>query len=103
MPGQNSNEALRGELGRQAVPSIRGYLYQIWHSLHAWLELRDDERLYLEGAEDLDVVRRGDATTVQVKDTAANVTLRSADVVDAIKNYWSARMNNPGVTSGSAS
>ena len=95
MSGQNKNEALRGEQNRQAVPSIRGYLYQIWHSLHAWLELQDEERLYLEGAEDFDVTLPDAATTVQVKDTTANVTLRSSDVKEAIANYWTARKNNP--------
>ena len=95
MPDNNENEALRGEQNRQAIPSIRGYFYQIWHSLHAWLELRDDERLYLEGAEDFDVALPDAATAVQVKDTAANVTLRSPDVKEAIQNYWTTRTNNP--------
>ena len=95
MPGQNENEGRRGEQCRQAVPAIRGYLYQIWHSLHAWLELQGDERLYLEGAEDFDVTLPDAATTVQVKDMTANVTLRSSDVREAIENCWTARKNNP--------
>ena len=35
--------ALHGDPKRQAVDSLRGYVYQIWHSVHAWLELADEE------------------------------------------------------------
>jgi hypothetical protein len=59
-------------------------------------------RAALEGAEDFDVALLDAATTVQVKDTAANVTLRPSDVKDAIENYWTIRKNNPGGKCGSA-
>ncbi|MDE0186317.1 MAG: hypothetical protein OXP71_12835 [Candidatus Poribacteria bacterium] len=39
---------------RQAHNQLRGYYYQILHSVNAWLDLADDEILYLEGAEDYD-------------------------------------------------
>jgi len=33
---------------------MRGYSYQVLRSVLVWIELGDDEILYLEGAEDLD-------------------------------------------------
>ena len=56
---------------RQATDSLRGYLYQIWHSVNAWLDLADDEVLYLEGAEDFDILSNDIDTAVQVKNTQA--------------------------------
>ena len=79
---------------RQAHNSLRGYLYQIWHSVNAWLDLNEDEILYLEGAEDFDTVSDDTATAVQVKDTRHRLTLRSQEVNDAINHYWELRMSN---------
>ena len=85
---------LKADRKRQAHNSLRGYLYQIWHSVNAWLELNEDEILYLEGAEDFDKVSDNDATVTQAKATQAPITLRSQDVNDAINHYWELRMNN---------
>ena len=81
---------------RQANDSLRGYLYQILHSVNAWLDLTDDEDLYLEGTEDFDKISGDTATAVQVKDTKHPITLRSQEVNDAINHYWELRTNNPG-------
>ncbi|MDE0086155.1 MAG: hypothetical protein OXU23_10615, partial [Candidatus Poribacteria bacterium] len=81
---------------RQAHAQLKGYLYQIWHSVNAWLELADDDILYLEGAEDFDKVSGDDATATQVKHTQHKITLRSQEVNDAINNFWELRTNNPG-------
>jgi len=70
------------------VAPLRGYVYQIWHTLHAWLELADNEVLFVEGAEDFDIVAPDGANAVQVKDAAKPITLRSSEVVDAIGHYW---------------
>ncbi len=77
---------------------MRGYSYQVLRSVLAWIELPEGDVLYLEGAEDLDQVTQGSATTTQIKDTrsSGNVTLRSASVLKAIDNYWSHRERNPG-------
>ena len=49
---------LPGDPRRQAVFSIQGTVYQAWWSIDAWLQLTNaDEVIYLEGAEDFDVVR----------------------------------------------
>jgi len=85
---------------RQAHDTFRGYIYQILRSILVWLELGDEEQLFLEGAEDLDRVDHTVALTVQVKDTvgSGNITLRTPSVVEAINNFWSHRTRNPGVT-----
>ena len=85
---------LKADRKRQAHNSLRGYLYQIWHSVNAWLDLNEDEILYLEGAEDFDKVSDNDAMVTQVKATQAPITLRSQDVNDAINHYWELRTNN---------
>lgn len=75
---------------RQAHDALRGYVYQIVRSVLAWLELGDGEQLYLEGAEDIDLINQAGAVIDQVKDTSGsgNITLRTASVVEAINNFW---------------
>ena len=67
------------QVGRQAVNALRGYIYQIYQSLAAWLDLAEDETLLLEVAEDYAVVAARAFTATQVKDTASSgsITLRS--------------------------
>ena len=88
-------QPLQADPKRQAHNQLRGYLYQIWHSVDAWLDLDKDEVLYLEGAEDFDKISGDTATAVQVKDTQHKITLRSQEVNDAINNYWELQANNP--------
>ena len=91
---KTNRRPLKAKPERQAHNQLRGYLYQIWHSVNAWLHLADHEILFLEGAEDFDTVSDGTATAVQIKDTRHNITLRSQEVTDAINHYWELRMNN---------
>jgi hypothetical protein len=86
---------LQADPKRQASDALRGYLYQALQALHAWLDLQPDHVLYLEGAEDHDVVASETGATVQVKDTIGNITLRSKCVTDAIANYWNLRRAHP--------
>ena len=86
---------LKANPKRQAHAQLRGYLYQIWHSVNAWLNLADNEVLYLEGAEDFDLLSDDTATAAQVKHTQRKITLRSQEVIDAINNFWELRTNNP--------
>lgn len=88
-------QPLKADPKRQANDPLRGYRYQILHSVNAWLDLADNEVLYLEGAEDFDIASDDAGTAVQVKDTQHNITLRSQEVIDAINNYWELRANNP--------
>ena len=94
-PKQRKRQNLKANPNRQAHNQLRGYLYQIWHSVNAWLDLAENEILFLEGAEDFDRISGETATAVQVKDTKHKITLRSQEVNDAINNYWELRANNP--------
>ena len=69
---------------RQATDAIGGYVYQIWQSLLAWIHLKDNEALFLEGAEDFDIVSLNKSTATQVKRLSKNITLNSPEVIDAI-------------------
>lgn len=90
---------LVGDPARQANDSLRGYIYQVLRSIVVWLELAENEELYLEGAEDLDRINNAEALTEQVKDTAGSgsITLRTASVVDAITHFWEHATRNPAV------
>ena len=93
----DGNNALIADISRQADASIRGYYYQVLHSALAWVRLEGNQTLYLEAAEDFDVVANNQAITTQIKDTAGsgNITLRSAAVVEAINNYLAHKKRNP--------
>lgn len=80
---------------RDATDSIRGYVYQAYQSVLAWMQLKENEILVLEGAEDFDVRCDTSITTTQVKDVSSNLTLRSQDVVDTINNFWTHCDCNP--------
>jgi len=82
---------------RQAVDSIRGYLYQIYQTLNAWITLKEDDILLLEVAEDFAVIAEGALSLTQVKDTAGSgsVTLKTKSVADTIKSLWEFQQANP--------
>ena len=89
---------------RQATASLRGYVYQLHASAAAWLELRADDELYLEVAEDFTELLREPGRmddvlrATQVKDTRESgaVTLNSPDVLAAIESLHRLRACNPG-------
>lgn len=58
--------------------------------------LQPDELLFVEGAEDFDVVAPDAAVTTQVKNAGQPVSLRSKDVQDAIRHYWELRTAHVG-------
>lgn len=91
----DDNQPLANDPAREAAASMRGYWTQVWRSVLAWIDLGDAERLYLEGAEDIDRVSGLAAETIQVKDVQGNITLRSGDVIEAIDNAWAHRQRNP--------
>jgi hypothetical protein len=92
----SETKPVAGDPKRQATDAIRGFVHQFWQTVHAWLELRPDDVLFVEGAEDFDVVNESEALVNQVKATTANITLRSAGVIQAIKNFWDVLQLNQG-------
>src|SRR5260221_8208823 len=85
---------LIGDPKRQAPDLVKGLVYQIWRSVEAWINLADDELLYLEGAEDYDVVSDKSGTTVQIKASAGKITLRSKAVISALNSFWLVKNNH---------
>jgi hypothetical protein len=73
---------------REAVNSLRGYVYQIWQSLLAWTQLTENDALFLEGAEDADVFRADEVVATQIRISAQALTLNSQLVRDALLHYW---------------
>lgn len=86
---------LAGDPARQADHLNRGITFQIWKSVEAWINLREGQVLFLEAAEDFDVVGQGTAIAVQTKATAASITLRSDSVISSLVNFWRTRTGNP--------
>lgn len=88
---------------RQAVPSFRGYAYQVRQTVRAWLRCEKGEEIYCELAEDVDKVRRdaqgqiGDVELNQIKYEAGTITLNSAQVVQVMKNFVRHLSKNPGL------
>lgn len=73
---------------RQAHRTIGAYVYQIWQSVYAWVILAEQETLFIEGAEDFDVVDPASAVATQVKDSSRRASLRSQQIQEAISNAW---------------
>ncbi|MEN7526492.1 hypothetical protein [Cupriavidus sp. DL-D2] len=87
---------LLGDPRRQAVAALGGYDYQIWRSVEAWLRLSEGDTLFLECAEDYDVINATSAQAVQIKRSAEDISLGSADVRTAIVQFWKLCERNPG-------
>ena len=86
---------LEGNSKRQAVPTLKGYAYQIWQSLFMWTSLKQDEYIFLEGAEDIDLLKKDVAESVQVKATSSQVTLGLKSTAEILNNFWENKLKNP--------
>ncbi|MBL9186553.1 MAG: hypothetical protein JNK23_03650 [Opitutaceae bacterium] len=74
---------------RRATATTEAFIFQWWLSVSAWLELGDDEALYLESSEDFEVTTSNAATTTQAKaGLSRSLTLRSEEVTEALNHYW---------------
>ena len=91
-----SPEALVGEARRQATGLFKGVDFQVWLTISAWVNLQEEQVIVVEGVEDFDVVTDKGGITTQAKALADPISLRSASVTDAIRNYWIAKHSNPG-------
>lgn len=103
-PASNPWTLSQEESARQAIASLRGYIYQLHASVAAWMRLPPDGELHLEVAEDYaQLLASPDKAeqilrAVQVKDTreSGSVTLNSADVLKAIETLFSLQESNKG-------
>ncbi|MEO5961607.1 MAG: hypothetical protein ABIZ49_13285, partial [Opitutaceae bacterium] len=73
---------------QQAHDKIRGYAFQCWLTVDAWLRLLGEDRLFVECAEDFAVFTSGAADIGQAKALATSISLRSSDAVEAINHLW---------------
>jgi hypothetical protein len=98
--GPRLSDAPQGDVARQAVAALRGYAFQLYGSVLAWLELREGEDLFLEVAEDYAVVAQDALKAVQAKETRASgaVTLNTAGVRQAIDSFVNLSHRNPART-----
>ena len=92
---------LQPDVERQATAVIRGFAYQCYQSIRAWLQCGPAEELRCEFAEDFDLVRRDldgqvtDAELTQVKHEKKNITLNSDSVIQLVNNFFRHKSRNP--------
>jgi hypothetical protein len=71
---------------RVATPSIRGYFYQFLCTLQRWLDLNENEILWCEGNEDIDLLIASQTVVEeQIKHLATNLTDASGTIT---KTLW---------------
>lgn len=95
--GFNNLQLPDDQIKRQAIASLRGYVYQVYQTLNAWIALKEDEILLLEVAEDFAVIANDVLRCTQVKDnpSTGSVTLKTKSVTDTIKSLWEFQEANP--------
>ena len=72
---------------RSAHASLRGYLYQVYHSALCWVNLKEGEYLCFEGDEDIDCFLLGGTENWQVKDYTNALTFRSEAVRKSVLGF----------------
>ncbi|KMT56578.1 hypothetical protein ACR52_06225 [Pseudomonas fildesensis] len=89
----------QADSARQAVDSLRGYVYQVTAAALAWLDIGERSRIFLEVAEDYATMAGNVLKAVQVKDTRASttVTLNTKSVRAAIANFVRLTLENPAI------
>ena len=87
--------APKGNEAREAIDSLGGYVYQMYQSALAWLDLKGDDFLFLEVAEDYTVIAQEALRGVQVKRTSGAVTINSEDIVASIDSFVELQTRNP--------
>ena len=92
---------LNPDVRRQATAIIRGFAYQCYQTIRAWLQCGPSEELRCEFAEDFDLILRdleGQMTAAeltQVKHEKKNVTLNSDSAIQLINNLFRHKSRNP--------
>lgn len=73
---------------------MKGYVYQLYQSLIAWIELEPTGLLALEVAEDFATLSGNALNAVQVKAVSATTTINTGGVVQAIESLIELRSKN---------
>ena len=83
---------------RQANAMLAACDYQVWQTVGAWLDLRGDNLLFVEGAEDFDVVGAGKGETTQVKASPDPISLGQKSAQEALNNFWRLKKASPTIS-----
>ena len=83
---------------REASAATAGTLFHVWRAIEEWIALGVDDLLFLEGAEDIDRLKSGSATLIQLRQTVAPVSLNNQKVLTALTNFWDHHKANPDQT-----
>src|SRR5437879_10915497 len=81
-------QPLLADSRRQANAMLAACDYQVWQTVSAWLDLRGDHLLFVEGAEDFDVVGAGEGEATQVKASPDPISLGQKSAQEALNNFW---------------
>src|SRR3546814_12701718 len=75
-------------------------IYLYWQTVGRWLAIKPNEKLYVEGAEDIDLVSGYSATATSVRDTVGSggISLGSAKIIKSLCNFFDIRKANGGFT-----
>ena len=87
----NEIEPLPADPVRQADAMLRACDYQILQTVNAWLDLRGEEVLYVEGTEDFDKHSATRAEAVQVKASPRPISLAQKGTQGILNNFWKLR------------
>ncbi len=91
MTPSTTGDPLPGDPRRQADATLRAYSYQILRTIEAWLNLKQEQILFVECAEDFDTIGSGTAVATQVKYSQSSFSLATEDAKSAINHYWELR------------
>lgn len=81
-------QPLPADSRRQANAMLGACDYQVWQTVGAWLDLRGDKILFVEGAEDYDIVGTGEGEATQVKASVNPISLGQKATQEALNNFW---------------
>lgn len=87
---------LQGIAIRQAESLHKGIAYQHWHTVHAWINIRPEEEIYIERAEDFDRISPSAATGNQIKLRSSRISLNSKEVASALAHAFDLFERHPG-------
>ena len=87
--------APEGNPKRSAADIIAAFKYQIWLTILRWIKAAPHEDIYIETAEDFDVVTSDQVDANQVKYTTASLSLNTAAAMKALSDFWDLRKRNP--------
>lgn len=92
--GEHPGNHVGSDSSREATDSVRGYDWQRWLTVLAWLRLAGEDSLWIEWAEDFTVTNpAGGGFTVQAKDRGGSISLGQKNIQEILSNAW-ARPSN---------